>query len=162
MNIKKLASQDDLIIRQVVLDMAQRKDQIVHGTRALNKQIPTHLKRKTEDYDIFTDNPRKSARELVRTLKRRLGNNFKVVKGRNPGTFKVKRGDKTVADYTQVRGKIRSKKILGIKYKDLGTIKRGTQKLVKKKGAEFRREKDIDTLSRIKQVERMERIFDRL
>ena len=162
MNIKKLAGQDDSVIRQVVLDMAQKKGQIVHGTRALNQQIPTHLKRKTSDYDILTENPRKSARELVKTLKRRLGNNFKVVKGRNKGTFKVKRGDKTVADYTQKRGKVRNKIILGIKYKDLGTIKKGTQKLIKKKGAEFRREKDIDTLQRIKQVERMEKIFDRL
>jgi hypothetical protein len=162
MNIKKLAGQDDLVIRQVVLDMAQKKDQIIHGTRALNQQIPTYLKRKTEDYDIFTDNPRKSAREAVRELKRKLGNNFKVVMGRNKGTFKVKRGEKTVVDYTQIRGKIKSKKILGIKYKDLETIKRGTQKLVKKKGAEFRREKDIDTLSRIKQVEKLDNIFNKL
>jgi len=162
MNIRKLAGRDDLVIRQVVLDMAQKRDQIVHGTRALNQQIPTHLKRKTKDYDILTDNPRKSARELVKTLRRRLGNKFKVVKGRNKGTFKVKREDKTVADYTQMRGKVKSKRILGIKYKDLGTIKRGTQKLVKKKGAEFRRGKDFDTLRRIKKVERMGRIFDRL
>lgn len=162
MDIRKLAGQDDSVIRQVVLDMAQRKNQVIHGTRALNQQVPTILRRKTKDYDILTDNPKKSAREIVRTLKRRLGNNFKVVKGKHPGTFKVRRGDETIVDYTQKKGRVRSKKILGVKYKAIKTIKRGTQKLVKKKGTEFRREKDIDTLSRIKEVERIENIFNKL
>ncbi len=162
MDIRKLASQDDLVIRQVILDMAQEKKQVVHGTRALNQQVPANLRRKTEDYDILTDNPKKSAREIVRTLKRRLGNNFKVVKGKHAGTFKVQHGDKTIADYTQKKGKVPSKRILGVKYKEIKTIKRGTQKLAKKKGAEFRREKDIDTLGRIEQLEKMERFFDRL
>lgn len=162
MDIRKLAGQDDLVIRQVVLDMAQEKKQVIHGGRALNQQLPSNLRRKTKDYDVLTDNPRKSAREIVRTLKRRLGDNFKVVKGKHVGTFKVQRGDETIVDYTQKKGRVPSKKILGVNYKEIKTIKRGTQKLVKKKGTEFRREKDIDTLSRIKEVERMERFFDRL
>ncbi len=162
MDIRKLAGQDDLVIRQVVLDMAQEKKQVIHGGRALNQQLPSNLRRKTKDYDVLTDNPRKSAREAVRTLKRRLGNNFKVVKGKHAGTFKVQRGDETIVDYTQKKGKVPSKRILGVRYKEIKTIKRGTQKLVKKKGTEFRREKDIDTLSRIREVERMEKFFDRL
>jgi len=160
MNLKNLAGKDDLVIRQVVLDAAQKKNQIIHGTRALNEQIPTYIKRKTSDYDIITDNPKKSAREVVRALKKRLGNNFSVVKGKHTGTFKVKRGDKTIADYTQKKGEVKTKKILGVRYKQIGTIKRGTQKLVKKKGSEFRREKDMDTLERIRKVERMENIFN--
>lgn len=162
MDITKLASQDDLVIRQVVLDMAQEQKQVIHGTRALNEQVPSNLRRETKDYDILTHNPRKSAREVVKTLKRRLGNNFKVVSGKHSGTFKVQREGKTIVDYTQKKGKVPSKKILGVKYKAIKTIKRGTQKLVKKKGAEFRREKDIDTLSRIREVERLENIFDRV
>jgi len=159
MDIRKLAGQDELVIREVVLDMAQKKGQVVHGTRALNEQTTTYLKRKTEDYDIFTENPKKSARELAKTLKRRLGNDFKVVKGGHPGTFKVKRGEKTIVDYTQRRSPIKSKKVLGVRYKDIGTIKKGTQKLVKKKGLEFRRTKDIDTLERIREVERIHSMF---
>ena len=160
MNIRKLASQDDLVIRQTILDLAQKKGQILHGTRALNEQIPTYLKRKTEDYDVFTKNPKKSARELVDTLKRRLGNDFEIVQGKHKGTFKVKRGDETIVDYSQRKGPIKTKTILGIKYKDIGTIKRGTQRLVKKPETEFRREKDISTLQRIKELERIERSFN--
>lgn len=161
MDIRKLAGQDDLVIRQVVLDMAQEKKQIIHGARALNQQLPSNLRRKTRDYDVLTDNPKKSAREIVRTLTRRLGNNFKVIRGKHQGTFKVQHKGKTIVDYTQKKGKVPSKKILGVSYKEIKTIKRGTQKLVKKKGAEFRREKDTDTLSRIKEIERIERVFDR-
>ena len=98
MDVRKLAGQDDLVIRQVVIDI----------------------------------------------------------------TVKVQRGDETIVDYTQKKGKVPSRKILGVRYKEIKTIKRGTQKLVKKKGAEFRREKDIDTLSRIKEVERIEDIFNKL
>ncbi len=159
MDIRKLASQDDLVIRQVVLDMAHSKNQVIHGTRALNEQIPPHLRRETKDFDIFTDNPRKYARELASTLKRRLGDKFKVVKGNHPGTFKVKKNGETVVDFTQKKGPIKSKRILGVKYKAIGTIKKGTQKLVKKKGTEFRREKDFDTLRRIKEIERIHSMF---
>ena len=159
MDVKQLAGKDDLVIRQVVLDMAQEKGQVVHGTRALNEQVPTHIKRKTKDYDILTDNPKKSARELVKTLKRRLSRDFNVVRGSHKGTFKVKQGDETVVDYTQLKGKVKSKRILGVKYKDISTIKRGTQKLVKKKGTEFRREKDTDTLKRIRKVEKIFKQF---
>ncbi len=162
MDIRKLASQDDLVIRQVVLDMAEKKGQVIHGARAINIQVPAHLRKKTKDYDVFTKNPKKSARELVNTLKRRLGNGerFKVKKGKHPGTFKVKKDDETIADFSQSRRPIKSKTILGVKYKDIGTIKKSTQKLVKKTGTEFRREKDISTLQRIKEVERIEKAFN--
>jgi len=159
MDIRRLAGQDELVIREVVLGAAEKQNQIIHGTMALNVQLPMHLRRETKDFDIFTDNPRKSARELASTLKRRLGDKFKVVKGSHPGTFKVKKNGETVADFTQKRGKIKTKKILGVRYKKLSTIKKGTQKLVKKKGTEFRREKDIDTLERIREIERIHSMF---
>lgn len=162
MNLRKLAGQDELVIRQTVLDMVQKKGQVIHGARAINVQVPAHLRKKTKDYDVFTKNPKKAARELVETLKRRLGNGkkFEVKKGKHKGTFKVKSNDETIVDYSQSRRPIKSKNILGIKYKAISTIKRGTQKLVKRKGLEFRREKDISTLERIKEIERIEKAFN--
>ena len=156
MNIRKLASQDDLVIRQVVLDMAQKKGQTIHGARAINEQIPAYLRKKTKDYDIFTKNPKKSAHALANELRRRLNGDIKVVKGSHKGTFRVKKGDENIVDYSQSRRPIKSKNILGIKYKDIGTIKKGTQKLVKRQSTEFRREKDLSTLQRIQELERIE------
>ena len=49
MNLKKLAGQDELVIRKVVLDMAQKKGQVIHGAREFNVQVPAHLRKKTED-----------------------------------------------------------------------------------------------------------------
>ena len=162
MDIRKLASQDELVIRQTVLDMAEKKGQVIHGARAINVQVPAHLRKKTKDYDVFTKNPKKSARELVNVLKRRLGNGkkFEVKQGKHKGTFKVKQDGETIVDFSQRKGPIKSKTILGIKYKDIGTIKKGTQKLIKKKGSEFRREKDLSTLQRIKELERIEKAFN--
>ena len=160
MDIRKLSGQDDLIIREVVLSAAQQQNQIIHGTHDITVQLPSNIRRETKDFDVYTENPRKSARELASNLKRRLGDKFKVVKGSHPGTFKVKKNGETVADFTQKRGPIKTKKIQGVRYKKLSTIKKGTQKLVKKKGTEFRREKDIDTLQRIREVERIDKLFD--
>ena len=56
-----LKSKPDLIIRALVLNTAQKKGQIVQGTRALNPQLPPRLQRETEDYDVLTKKPKKSA-----------------------------------------------------------------------------------------------------
>ena len=53
----------------------------------------------------------------------------------------------------------RTKNIYGTKVKSLKSIKRSTQRLAKKESAKYRRKKDIDTLDRIKEVERINRMF---
>ena len=65
----------------------------------------------------------------------------------------------TVVDYTQLKSTPRTKNIYGARVKSLSSIKKSTQRLVKKESAKYRREKDIDTLDRIKEVERIERMF---
>lgn len=163
MNVQRIAKRlenNDIKIRQIVLDTAQKKNQIIYGQRAINPQVPTHLKKKTSDYDIYTSKPKKSARELVNALKRQTGKDFKIVKGKHKGTFKIKDSSgKTIVDYTQLKSKPKTKLILGNKYYDIKSIKRNTQRLVKKPSAEFRREKDLTTLQRIQELERIEKSF---
>ena len=163
MNIQRVAralQNKEQVIREVVLESSIKGNGVLHGSRAFNVQVPPHLRKKTKDYDVFVKKPRKTAREVEKILKRRLEGDVKVVKGSHKGTYRVKVNDETVADFSQKREKIKSKKIFGVEVKRLKTIKRGTQKLVKKKGTEFRREKDLDTLSRIRRVEEMDRIFE--
>jgi len=143
----------DIKTRQIILDIAQKKEQIIYGARALNTQLPVYLQKETEDYDILTKKPKKSATELVNALKQHSNGEIEVVKAKHPGTYKVKIKGKTVVDYTQLRKQPKTKNILANKYLDLKTIKRSTQKLAKKKEAEFRREKDISTLENIKRYE---------
>lgn len=154
-----LKENNELRIRRIILDRATKDKQIVYGSRAYNAQSPTYLKKSTTDYDILTHKPKKVAKEVVAELKRVLREEVELVKARHKGTYKVKVAGKTVADYTQLKKAPKTKKYLGTRYRDIKSIKRDARRLVKKKGTEYRREKDLDTLSRIKEIERIDRAF---
>lgn len=156
---KILSNQDDMTVRTVVLDKAQKDKQIIYGARAYNAQAPDNLKKKTTDYDILTNNPRKSAKEVAETLTRRTGRPTEVIKGVHKGTYRVKLNGEVVADYTQSKGKIGTKKSWGNEYRSLKSIKRNATRLSNNPKLEYRRDKDLDTLSKIKEIERIESIF---
>lgn len=163
MNLPRIAhileNKNDLIVREVILDVAQKKKQIIYGARAFNVQSPDYLRKKTTDYDILTKTPKKSALEVAKELSRRLGEDIKVVKGIHKGTYKVKLNGETIVDYTQLKRSPKIKSKWGNQYRDIKSIKRNAQRLLKNPKTEHRREKDIDTLKRIQEIERIERIF---
>jgi len=163
MNIKRLAKilegSNDLAIKGAILDTAKKRKQILHGARAYNLQSPTYLKKKTSDYDILTNQPKKSAEELAKILRRRLGKEVKVSKGSHKGTYRVKVNGRVIADYTQIKNIPKTKRVWGTEVKSLKSIKRSTQRIIKKPSAEYRKEKDLNTLDRIEQIEKMERKF---
>lgn len=159
MNIKRIAKfleeQNDNVIREVILNRAEKEEQIIYGARAINQQIPHYLHKKTQDYDILTKKPLKSAIKLAEELNRRVGKEeYSVVKALHKGTFKVKdtKGN-TIADYTQLKGNIKTKKSWGNKYKDIKSIKKNVIISIKNPKNAFRREKDEDSLRRIKMSE---------
>ena len=163
MNIKRIASildkNPDLLIRGTILRGAE-KGQVIHGAMATNIQLPYYLRKKTKDYDIFTTKPRKSAVEMAKKLNEMTGSKmYKVSKGKHKGTYKIKADGKTVIDYTQLKKKLKTKKVYGIEYHDIKSIKRNVKRLSKKPETEYRREKDISTLQRIKEAERIEKLF---
>lgn len=163
MNLKRIAqiieSKNDLIINEVVLNKAEQENQIIHGARAYNYQSPDYLKKKTYDYDIFTKKPKKVAQDVAKILSRRLNREVNVVKGAHKGTYKVKLGKETIVDYTQLKSKPKIKKIWGTEVKSIQSIKRNASRLIKRKDTEFRRQKDLDTLNRIREIEELEKRF---
>lgn len=154
MLIKQIKSIDsekpDLQIRSLVLKVAQEKDQIIHGARASNQQLPSYLRKDTSDYDILTKKPKKVAKEVLERLKRVTSKEVTLNKGVHKGTYKIKVNGESVIDYTQLKSKPKTKKILGNKYYDIKGIKKNIQKRLKDKTKEFRSEKDSDALRRIK------------
>jgi len=164
MNLKRISrlleNKDDLVINEIILDTANKKKQVIYGARAYNYQSPTYLKKKTTDYDILTKKPKKSASEVAKRLSERLKKNVEVTKGSHKGTYRIKVNGEVIADYTQLKKKPKTKKIWGTEVRDIKSIKKNTQRLLKKKGIEYRREKDIDTLQRIQEIERIENAFN--
>lgn len=164
MSIKRISNildkNPDLLIRGMILRQAE-KGQILHGAMATNVQLPRHLRKETKDYDIFTHKPKKSATEMVKKLNRAIGDDrYKVVKGKHKGTYKIKTEEgKTIIDYTQLKRELKTKKIYGNEYHDITAIKKNVKRLIKKPETEYRREKDVGTLRRIEEVERIESLF---
>jgi hypothetical protein len=142
-------------VRNIILELASKKRQIVYGQQAINEQLPTHLKRKTKDYDILTKKPELAAKELADKLNKQNGN-YKVVKAIYSRTWKVKddKGE-TVADYTRPSRYPKTKTILGVKYADTSYAKRKIDKILKDEKAKYRWDKDKDILERIKKGEVM-------
>ena len=137
--------------KNIILNLASKKGHIVYGQRAVNQQLPIHLKRKTHDFDIYTSKPENAARELVK----RLGKEFEVKKAKFGRTWKVKEVDgKTIVDYTQPGRKPKTKNILGVKYIDLSSVERKIGKTLRDESASFRHDKDRDILKKIKQSQK--------
>ena len=163
MNLPRIAqlleNKNDLVVREVILDTAQKKKQIIYGARAFNAQSPEYLKKKTTDYDILTKTPKKSAFEVAKELSRRLGEHVEVIKGTHKGTYRVKLNGETIVDYTQLKRSPKIKSRWGNQYRDIKSIKRNTQRLLKNPKTEHRREKDMDTFNRIQEIERIGNLF---
>jgi len=164
MNLQSIArvlkKDNGLWLRGIILRQAE-KGQVIHGAMATNIQLPTYLRKKTKDYDIFTYKPKKSAVAMAEKLNKAVGSKrYVVVKGKHKGTYKIKSKEgETIIDYTQLKRKPKTKRIYGIEYYDIKSIKRNVKRLIKKPETEYRREKDISTLERIKEVERIESMF---
>lgn len=139
-------------IKNIILNKASKEGQIIYGARAINRQVSVPYRKETSDYDILTKKPKKSAKEIVNELNKRYGNKFKLEKAIHKGTYKVKEIDthKTIVDYTQLKKEPKIKKSWGNKFKDIKSIKKSINKSINKVGNEFRKEKDLDALRRIK------------
>jgi len=162
MNVKRIARllQDkEQVIRETVLDKVQEKKIILYGARSFNLQVPQRFRKKTSDYDLLSKKPRKTAKEIAETLKRRLEGKVTVEKAKHKGTYKIKINGEHIIDVTQLKHIPKTKKVWGTEVKSLKSIKRSTQRIVKKPSTEYRREKDIGTLDRIKRIEDIEKKF---
>ena len=60
-------------INKEILKTTREQQWIVHGARALNKQLPKKLYRKTDDWDFFSDTPKKSSILLEREIENEIG-----------------------------------------------------------------------------------------
>lgn len=146
-------------IPKIVLRKVNR-DEIIYGARAHNRQLPKKLRVKTEDYDIYTENPKREARELERALDKKFkGDFFKVEPAQFAGTHRVKSkiNGKVYADYSKAPGKVPFKKIGGKRYVKLSHVKKTIRKTLKDPTAEFRHAKDRDALNRIKLAEKLKK-----
>lgn len=149
--LKYYKNQD--LAKQLILQDATEDGHIIYGARATNAQLPQHLKKHTEDFDIFVKDSKQEAKQIEKKLDKAYGGDlFRVEKAKHEKTYKVKSNvtNRTVADYTSKGRKPNVKKILGTKYATLGSIKRTIGRTLRDEVQAFRHDKDRETLQRIK------------
>jgi hypothetical protein len=149
------------IIPSVVMANIQQRE-IIYGARAINKQLPNFLRRNTEDWDIFAQNPKKEAKEIEKALDKSFGGDYFIIEpAKHKGTWKVK--DKirkeTIVDYTKPnRKKIPNRLIGGKRYVTLDYVKKHINKTLKDESAKYRWDKDKDVLNRILVFEKLKQM----
>ncbi len=147
-------------IKRIILDNAENKGHIVHGARALNKIFPPFLDTQTDDWDLFSSTPKETAIKVEKKLDKKFGGDFfRTQQGRSPTTHKIKSNvtGKTVADYTIPDRKIPFDKIDGVNYANTEHFKRRIKDNLVDPKKEFRRDKDLDQLNRIKIFEKLKK-----
>lgn len=145
---KKQKSTDTTIRKNI-----KREGHILFGAQAVNAHLPAFLDGPTEDYDVLTKNPRKSARKLERNLDNNFNADvFETKPARSPGTFRVfsKVTGRAVADFSPLKKQRATKKIRGIKTLTLREIKINRRASLNNPESRFRHQKDRETLQRIR------------
>ncbi len=148
----------DKKIGKIVLKNVRKKQHIVHGARALNEFFPPFLDRPTQDYDVFSSTPKRTAEKVEKKLDKRFGGDFfRTEPAKFAGTVKVKSNvtEQTIADYTKPKREISHTKRRGIKYANFTHFKRRINESLKNPKNKFRHDKDRETLRRIKLTEKL-------
>ena len=145
------------IAEETILNDAAEDNHIIYGAKAINIQLPSHLNRHTDDFDIFAKSPKKEAKETEKKLDRAYGGDlFYIEKAKYPNTWKVKNRvtKKTQADYTYPEQKVPYVEIGRNRYAKLSWIKKKIKSSLKNPNQSFRFDKDSEALQRIKLFER--------
>lgn len=140
----------------VIINHVKKKGLILFGQKATNKQLPKDLRKDTQDYDIFSETPEKSAKRIERKLDKKLKGNFFLVRpAKHGGTFKVisRIGDKGVVDIGKSDRKVETVTRKGVKLASLKFQKQQIRKSLADKESKFRHPKDREVRSRIKIAE---------
>ncbi len=148
-------------VNDTLLKQARKEDNIVFGARAINRKLGINGRR-TDDWDFFSKTPKDSSNIAQNNLDKTLRKNvFFQKKGVNPSTWKVKHvgrdgrkgteDDIGIADFTKTpKPEPKTFKFRKVRYRDLKEELKAKERLVKNKQFEFRREKDLEDIRRIK------------
>lgn len=161
---KKLESYDSFFMNsgyvdEIAIRHIQKKKNILYGGKAMNIHLPSHLDRPSKDYDVYSKNPKRSAKALERDLdKFYRGDLFETKRAKYKRTYKVinKVTGGTVADFTKPEKRVPYQvSPEGIKYAKLQYIKAKLIKILKDPKYKFRHKQDRDALRRIQIYEKV-------
>lgn len=134
--------------------------EVIYGERGLSMRFPRYLQRPTQDYDIYSPNPRKDAHQTEKKLDQRFrGDYFFVKPALHSDTFRVtaRANQETYADYTKKPKHLKHDTIKGKNIIDITIERKAREKILRNPEYEWRWGKDRDALNRIKIYEKYRR-----
>jgi hypothetical protein len=140
-----------------------KKPEIVVGSYAFNRQVkyPIYQKRPFTDVDILSTKQKQTALDIEQKLDSSVGmNNYYITKlDHDSGiTYRIHsrgKGNSVVADVSELSKNIPSVTINNVSFETLKHRKQEISKILKKKDAEYRREKDTRMMNYIKRYEQL-------
>lgn len=132
---KDFKKYDKKKIEKVIVGKTKKKKHIIHGARAVNKQVSKKFRRKTGDYDLWAGWAESQMDQLEDELDAAVGCDMfyervltmpDSLTGRNKEVFQVvsRKTDESVADYTHRPGGASYVKIGGLRYETLKHAKK--------------------------------------
>lgn len=140
-------------IPRIVRKQVRKNKSILTGGHALNAHLPAFLDRRTEDFDIFSRHPKRSARELERRLDKKFGADIFFTKpALHPGTTKVMNRvtEKEVADFSSIPSNVSSVRKGKTRVATLRFLESKFKQSLANPESRFRHPKDRDAIRRIR------------
>ena len=134
-HVEQKSKQD---INEIVESETKQKKWIVHGARAINKQLPPEYQRKTKDWDLFSRNPKQSSIYLEQKIEKAIGvDAFEQsqipLTGSDEIVYRVvsKTTGEEVADFMKTPNHKNLYKVInGVRYETLAHAKQTYQKIL--------------------------------
>lgn len=156
------------ILDKIILNHTKKKKNIIYGAQSVKKQLGL-IGRQTNDYDIYSKQPKKDSIEVTNKLNRVSQTKiyYNILSKHHKGTYKIyyvgldgipyTKDDKGIIDYTEMKKGVKYVIINGVRYSLLkNTIKDKKIALADKQYA-FRHEKDRADLNRIQNYQKIKR-----
>ncbi len=138
---------------KIIKKFLKEKGLILYGGMSHNLQLPSHLKKHTKDFDIYSKTPKKTAREIEKRLDKAMGGNFYyTTPAKFKNTMKVKSfvTENTIADATFFGEEVPTKNVKGIKMQTLNFAKKRAKNILKDENLFFRHSQEREFLRRLK------------
>lgn len=144
-----------IILKHQIANIVRRTikgDEIIQGERSVAAQVPKQFQKPTQDYDVYSKNPKQSALETEKELDWEFGGDyFKTKQSKHKGTYKVVSNidGEDYADYTEPTEPTPHRRMGDTKYTTLKfELAKAKRTLAQKKFA-YRHKKEMDKIKRI-------------
>jgi len=151
------------LIKRHIMKQARKPDTflVIHGARALNKHLPSHLDRPTKDWDSWAKKPKLRMDKMEDALDKAVGSDMfyeveTTITGTNKKVYRVfsRLTNDAVVDYTKAPNKKGYYQIIGrVRWETLAHAKKVYQKILKDPQFKFRWAKTKIDLNRILEFE---------